>query len=153
MVQMKFVTEELQATTTTLQHLAEGACYSREVQASPSTVPDYVKGFKTVFTKKDFNVLLEYYYWDHAIEFFPGLEPKSSKVYPLSSIEQKELNTFLKENLYTKWIQPFKSSMATPVFFIKKKNGLLCLVQDYCSLNAMMIKNKYPFLLISKLVL
>jgi len=43
--------------------------------------------------------------------------------------------------------------MVTLVFFIKKKNSLLCLVQDYCSLNAMTIKNKYPLPLISKLVL
>jgi len=43
--------------------------------------------------------------------------------------------------------------MAAPVFFIKKKNGSLWLVQDYRALNSMMVKNKYPFLLISKLVL
>ena len=43
--------------------------------------------------------------------------------------------------------------MVTLVFFIKKKNSLLCLVQDYCSLNAMTIKNKYSLPLISKLVL
>jgi len=38
------------------------------------------------------------------------------------------------------------------MFFIKKKNGLLWLVQDYHVLNAMTIKNRYPFPLISKLV-
>jgi len=42
--------------------------------------------------------------------------------------------------------------MAAPVFFIKKKNGSLQLVQDYCALNFMMVKNKYPLLLISELV-
>jgi len=43
--------------------------------------------------------------------------------------------------------------MTTSIFFIKKKNGSLCLVQDYWSLNTMIIKNKYPLPLISKLVL
>jgi len=38
------------------------------------------------------------------------------------------------------------------VFFIKKKNGLLWLVQDYRVLNAMTIKNRYPLPLISELV-
>jgi len=38
------------------------------------------------------------------------------------------------------------------VFFIKKKNSSLQLVQDYRALNSMMVKNKYPLLLISKLV-
>jgi len=42
--------------------------------------------------------------------------------------------------------------MAAPVFFIKKKDCSLQLVQDYQALNSMMVKNKYPFPLISKLV-
>jgi len=43
--------------------------------------------------------------------------------------------------------------MVASVFFIKKKNSSLCLVQDYWALNFITIKNKYPFLLISELVL
>ncbi|GLB35252.1 putative retrotransposable element tf2 155 kda protein type 1-like [Lyophyllum shimeji] len=42
--------------------------------------------------------------------------------------------------------------MASPVFFIKKKDGSLRLVQDYRVLNAIMVKNRYPLLLISELV-
>jgi len=42
--------------------------------------------------------------------------------------------------------------MAAPVFFIKKKDGSLRLVQDYYALNSMMVKNKYPLPLISELV-
>jgi len=42
--------------------------------------------------------------------------------------------------------------MAAPVFFIKKKDGSLQLVQDYRALNSMTVKNKYPFPLISELV-
>jgi len=42
--------------------------------------------------------------------------------------------------------------MAAPVFFIKKKDGSLQLVQDYRALNSMMVKNKYPLPLISELV-
>ena len=55
-----------------------------------------------VFAKEDFNILLEHRQWDHAIELIPGLEPKSSKVYPLSPVEQKELDSFLEENLRTR---------------------------------------------------
>jgi len=42
--------------------------------------------------------------------------------------------------------------MASPVFFIKKKDGTLRLVQDYWALNAMTVKNKYPLPLISELI-
>lgn len=70
----------------------------------------------------------------------------------MNPTEQKELDDFLDENLGLGWIRPSKSPMASPVFFIKKKNGGLCLVQDYRALNAMTIKNRYPLLLIKELV-
>jgi len=42
--------------------------------------------------------------------------------------------------------------MAAPVFFIKKKDSSLQLVQDYRALNSMTVKNKYPLPLISELM-
>jgi hypothetical protein len=42
--------------------------------------------------------------------------------------------------------------MMTPVFFIKKKDRSLRLVQDYCALNSKTIKNVYLLLLISDLI-
>jgi len=54
-----------------------------------------------VFTKEDFDILPEHRKWDHAIELIPGAEPKLSKVYPLSPLEQAELDAFLEENLRT----------------------------------------------------
>ena len=81
-----------------------------------------------MFAKEDFDIFLEQKQWDHAIELVLGSVPKSSKVYPLSPVEQKELDSFLEENLCTRRIRPSKSFMATLVFFIKKKNGSLQLV-------------------------
>jgi len=43
--------------------------------------------------------------------------------------------------------------MAVPVFFIKKKDGSLWLVQDYHALNTITMKNRYPLPLIFKLVI
>lgn len=62
----------------------------------------------------------------------------------MNPIEQKELDDFLEENLSSGWIRPSKSPMASPVFFIKKKDGGLCLVQDYHALNVMTIKTNIP---------
>ena len=144
--------EDLRATSTTSQKLAEGARRSVEAQKEPFILLDCVRGFESIFAKKDFDILLEHRQWDHAIELILGLEPKSSKVYSLSLVEQKELDSFLEENLRTRQIHPSKSPMAAPVFFIKKKDGSLWLVQDYRALNSMTVKNKYPLLLISELV-
>src|SRR6266536_4984467 len=42
--------------------------------------------------------------------------------------------------------------MASPFFFITKKDGRLCPVQDYRKLNLIMVKNTYPLPLISELI-
>ena len=42
--------------------------------------------------------------------------------------------------------------MASPFFFVKKKDGSLRPVQDYRKLNEMTIKNRYPLPLISELI-
>ena len=42
--------------------------------------------------------------------------------------------------------------MSSLVFFIKKKDSSLQLVQDYQDLNAITVKNKYLLSLISKLI-
>ena len=144
--------EELRAASMTSQKLAEGARRFVETQKEPFIPPNCIRGFESVFAKEDFNILLEHRQWDHAIKLIPGSEPKSSKVYPLSPVEQKELDSFLEENLCTGRICLSKSPMVAPVFFIKKKDGSLWLVQDYQALNSMMVKNKYPLPLISELM-
>jgi len=144
--------EDLRAASTTSQKLAEGARRSAVAQKEPFIPPNCVRGFESIFAKEDFDVLPEHRQWDHAIKLIPGSELKSSKVYPLSLVEQKELDSFLEENLHTRQICPSKSPMAAPVFFIKKKDGSLQLVQDYRALNSMTVKNKYPLPLISELM-
>jgi len=143
---------DLHATSTISQKLAEGVCQASETQKGLFTLPDCAREFESVFAKEDFDILPEHRQWDHAIELVPGSAPKSSKVYSLSPVEQKKLDSFLEENLRTGQICPSKSPMAAPVFFIKKKDGSLWLVQDYRALNSMTVKNKYPLPLISELV-
>jgi len=121
-------------------------------KGSGGSVPDYVKTFGQVFSVEGFAKLPNQKPWDHAIELVPGAEAKGCKVYLISVSEQLELDRFLTENLETGHIRPSKSPMASLVFFIKKKDGFLWLVQDYRMLNDMTVKNKYPLPLISELV-
>jgi len=106
---------ELQAAATTSQRFAEGARCSVEAQAAATPLPAYIVEFQSMFTKEDFDILPEHRKWDYAIELIPGAEPKSSKVYPLSLLEQAELDAFLEKNLHTGRIQPSKSPIAAPV--------------------------------------
>ena len=78
--------------------------------------------------------------------------PKSFKTYNLTPQEQIELDKFLKENLEKGYIQPSQSPMASPFFFVDKKDGKLWPCQDYWYLNEHTVKNAYPLPLISKLL-
>jgi len=82
----------------------EGARHSMETQATATPLSAYVVEFRSVFAKKDFDILPEHRKWDHTIKLIPGAEPKSSKVYPLSSLKQVELDAFLEKNLCTRQI-------------------------------------------------
>ena len=81
-----------------------------------------------------------------------GFEPKSFKNYNLTLEEQIKLDKFLKENLEKGYIRPSQSPMASPFFFVKKKDGKLRPCQDYRYLNDWTVKNAYPLPLISKLM-
>jgi hypothetical protein len=62
------------------------------------------------------------------------------------------MDTFLEEALATGCIRQSKSPLGVPVFFIKKKDGKLCFVQDYRALNVITRKNRYPLPLIDDLI-
>src|SRR6266536_1210563 len=118
----------------------------------PELVPQYLHDFEDVFAKSSFDSLPERKRWDHGIELVPGAQPSSCKIYPLSPNEQEELDKFLEEHLVSGQIRPSKSPMASPFFFVKKKDGKLHPVQDYRKLNKITVKNAYPLPLISDLL-
>src|SRR6185503_18535737 len=144
---------QIRATASKSAQLAEQAMKGSHAKTFEESVPRYLHDFKDVFDKKEFDELPPRRPWDHAIELIPGTDPKlDCKVYPLSVQEREELDKFLEENLRTGRIRPSKSPMASPFFFIKKKDGSLRPVQDYRKLNELTIKNRYPLPLISELI-
>src|ERR1700761_2377603 len=143
--------EFIRATSTFSQRLAEA--YAKNAPRSvKDNLPAHFYDFQDVFAKESFDVLPDRKPWDHAIELVPDAKPVNCKVYPVSPAEQKPLDEFIAENLCTGRIRPSKSPMASPVFFVKKKDGGLRLVQDYRRLNDVTIKNSYPLPLISDMI-
>src|SRR5882672_9308320 len=131
-----------------LVEAAQGTCttFFQDIAPKPS------QEVKDVFAKESFNELLDQKKWDHAIELIPDAQTFSTKVYPLALVEQKQLDEFLDENLKSQNIHLSKLPMASPIFFIKKKDGSLCLIQDYHKLNALTVKNTYPLPLIPNIL-
>ena len=72
---------------------------SKKEKTEEEMVPDYYHEFMKVFRKRDSERMPIERPWDHAIELAPDFEPKALKVYPLSPVEQQELNDFLDGNL------------------------------------------------------
>jgi len=108
-------------------------------------LPEVYAEYRTVFEKEASERMPEHKAWDHAIDLKPDFIPKDCKVYPLSPKEQKEQDKFLEENLKKGYIRPSKSPMASPFFFVSKKDlKKLRPCQDYRHLNEGTIKNAYP---------
>ena len=146
--------EVINATSTISQRIAEG--FARNQPASKASledlVPSYALAFRDVFEKESFDSLPDHREWDHAIELTGEAKSIHRKLYPLSPVEQSELDKFLEENLSSGRIRPSKSPMAAPFFFVKKKDGSLRPVQDYRYLNSITVKNKYPLPLVDDLI-
>jgi hypothetical protein len=56
----------------------------------------------------------------------------------------EELKRWLKENSSKGFIHASSSPATTPILFIKKGDGSLRFVIDYCGINEGTIKNRYP---------
>src|SRR5271154_2946845 len=125
---------------------------AKEERTTEELVPKEFHEYLDIFNEKNANRFPTERPWDHKIELKENFEPKSFKIYNLSPAEQQELDTFLKENLEKGYIRPSQSPMASPFFFVKKKDGKLRPCQDYRYLNDWTIKNAYPLPLISDIM-
>ncbi|MBW0494680.1 hypothetical protein O181_034395 [Austropuccinia psidii MF-1] len=73
-----------------------------------------------------------------------GLLPPIGAIYSLSNQDSETLGAYISENVEKCFIRPSYSSTGAPVLFVKKKDGGLHLCVDYCKLNAVTRKNRYP---------
>jgi hypothetical protein len=136
------------ASSTLSGHLVEASAKNSKPKGFEDIVPTSLHAYADVFSETAFDSLPERRKWDHAIELEREPSPGFRKVYPMTLTEQMEMDAFLEEALATGHIRQSKSPLGAPVFFIKKKDGKLCFVQDYWALNAITRKNRYPLPLI-----
>ena len=108
-------------------------------------VPPELHEYLDVFDKEKAKRFPKSQPWDHAIKLKDDFMPSDCKVYPLTLPETEEMNKFINENLAKGYIRPSKSPMASPFFFIDKKDSVentgLRPCQDFQKLNAGTIKN------------
>jgi hypothetical protein len=135
------------------QQIAEKANKAKGIRTFEEMVPKEYRDFAKVFLEEESHRLPKHQPWDHAIDLEPdAVMHWKVKSYPMSPAEQEELDKWLEENLAKGYLRLSKSPMASPVFFIKKKDGKLRLVQDYRRLNKITIKNRYPLPLAADII-
>jgi hypothetical protein len=88
-------------------------------------VPTEYHKYLDIFSEEKAHNFPESRPWDHKIEMKEGFEPKSLKNYNLTLAEQIKLDKFLKENLEKGYIRPSQLPMASPFFFVSKKDSKL----------------------------
>ena len=110
------------------------------------------KEYESLFLKGPKNeALSEYQPWDHKISLKSKKTPSFGPIYQQSVAKLQYLKKYINKNLAKSFIRPSTSSAASPTLFVPKKDGKLRLYVDYRMLNSMIIKDKYPLLLINEL--
>ncbi|GJP46804.1 hypothetical protein CLOM_g6059, partial [Closterium sp. NIES-68] len=81
---------------------------------------------------------------DHRIEMEPGAQPIVQRQFRLNQLELEELQQQLDYLLTKGFIRPSTSPSAAPILFTPKKDGGFRMCIDYCALNRITIKSRYP---------
>lgn len=124
---------------------AVGVIWIRKTrEGSVELYPECYKDYDDLFREPDKSTLPTHQAWDHEINIKEGHELKARPVYPIPYNQRGELEDYLKKNLKKRFIRASGSPMASPVLFVRKKNGKLRLCVDFRHLNNATIRNEYP---------
>ena len=114
---------------------------------------EYIWSFMHLFNRKKFEKLPERREWDYKINLIEEAPRELNvKAYVMTIKEKEVLNQWLDEQLKARLIVESKSRYTALCFYIPKKDGSLCLVQDYQKLNQVTIKDKIPLSLIEEVI-
>jgi hypothetical protein len=116
-------------------------------------LPEWIRSkYANVFDAHQARILPTHKQTDYVIDIVPGAVLPFRPLYNLSPRELKALEEFIQNRLEKGYIRESMSPIGMPVIFAPKKDGTLQLCVDYQGLNALIIKNCYPILLISELL-
>ena len=141
--------QHLLATTTTSADTTMALAYDAGL---PDIIPQEYHQYLDVFSRVKADKLPPHRTYDHQIPLEEGKSPPFGPIYSLSEHELKTLREYLEENLAKGFISPSDSPAASPILFVKKKDGSLRLCVDYRGLNRITIRNRYPLPLIDELL-
>lgn len=102
-----------------------------------------LKEFSDVFSS-ELRMLPDWKAHNFRIRTVAGAKPQVRRHGRLSEREMEEMKKRIKELLAAGHIEPSSSPWSTPILFVRKKDGTLCLCIDYRALNTVTIRDEYP---------
>jgi len=113
-------------------------------------LPKHYHELLPLFLEKTEDQLPPDWRFDHEIPVRPGFVPPFRTIYGLSLPELSALYKWLDKNLDKMFICESSSPAASPILFLKQKEGSLRLYVDYREFNEGTIKNPYPLPLVKE---
>src|SRR5258707_14219434 len=117
------------------------------------SIPTEYHEIRDVFSGEKAGTLALHRPYELQINVTKGAKPVHGPIYSLSPPELAALQEFLKEHTRNGFIHPSKSPWGSPILFVKKKDGSLCLCVDFHALNRGTEKDCYPLPLILDLLM
>jgi len=115
---------------------------------SKNPIPPEYHEFLEVFTEKEPMSPQLHRTHHHHIPLEKAKTPLYEPQRPLNDEKMKALKEYLDVNEKRGWIRASTSPAGAPIYFVKKKDGGLCLCVDYRQLNEITIKDRTPLPLI-----
>src|SRR5436190_18774320 len=108
-------------------------------------LPSQYNDFRDVFSKAASDMLAPHWKYDLKIELEGKHDLGYSPLHQYSTEELRACKKYLIENLNKGIISSSQAPFAAPILFARKANGGPCFCVDYCKLNALTCKDRYPF--------
>ena len=114
-------------------------------------LPKYYREWASVFSEEEINKLPEHSPWAHEIKLIEGSTPPYGPIYPLNKMELAVLREYINKQMAVGKIRLSKSPAGSPILFVRKADGMLCLCVDYRGLNKITVKDRTPLPLMTEL--
>jgi hypothetical protein len=115
-----------------------------------TALPREFHSFLDVFSKQAADTLPPHRLYDHHITLEGEVKPGYAPLYNMSQEELNQVRIYLEENLSKGFITTSTAPFASPVLFVRKKDGSLRFCVDYRKLNTITKKDRYPIPLIEE---
>lgn len=89
---------------------------------------------------------------DHHIPLLPNTPPVNVKPYRYPHSQKDAMTTLIRDMLQDGTIIPSTSPFSSPVLLVRKKDGTWRFCVDYCALNAVTVKDRFPIPTIDELL-